>query len=173
MMNFLWLVYRKYEYRNTIIRCTVYILLRTCVVLYLRDKFDWAYMDYKDYSILLHLLSCLIIGCIYIFDFIQFVYYSRKFYLHLKSREKEIKNFYYDNEAYLDSKFLRIHFKIANILVVTALFFFTLGYSINEFSIVLVYIGYFFPNINEWSIRFPFFYGYAFIFFPSILMYLH
>ena len=74
MMNFLWLVYRKYEYRNTIIRWTVYILLRTCVVLYLRDKFDWAYMDYKDYSILLHLLSCLIIGCIYIFDFIQFVY---------------------------------------------------------------------------------------------------
>ena len=62
-----------------------------------------------------------------IIDFIQYMYYARKFYLHLKSREKEIRLFYFDKKAYLDSKYLRIHFKIATILVVNALFFSTLS----------------------------------------------
>ena len=64
----------------------------------------------------------------------QFVYYARRFYLQLKSREKEIRLFYFDKKAYLDSKFLRIHFKIATILVGTALFFYTLASSDRVFS---------------------------------------
>ena len=53
------------------------------------------------------------------------MYYARKFYFHLKSREKEIRLFYFDKKAYLDSKYLGIHFKVATILIATALFFFT------------------------------------------------
>ena len=66
---------------------------------------------------------------------IQFVYYARKFYLHLKSREKEIRLFYFDKKAYLDSKYLRIHFKIATILVGIAIFFFNLGSTESMFDL--------------------------------------
>ena len=65
-------------------------------------------------------------GTLLIIDFIQFVYFARKYYLHLKSREKEFRLFYFDRKDYLNSKYLRIHFKIATILVGIALFFFTL-----------------------------------------------
>ena len=54
--------------------------------------------------------------------------------LHLKSREKEIQLFYFDKKP--DSKYLRVHFKIATILVATALFFLTLGNSGDLFSIL-------------------------------------
>ena len=64
------------------------------------------------------------------------MYYVRKFYLHLKSSEKEIRFFYFDKKAYLDSKFLRIHFKIATILVLNALFFFTLSGFTAELSVI-------------------------------------
>ena len=67
---------------------------------------------------------------LHVLDFIQFIYYSRKFYRHLKSKETEIRLFYFDQKAYFDIKFLRIHFKIATILVVIALFFFTVGFSL-------------------------------------------
>ena len=89
-----------------------------------------------------------------IIDFIQFVYYSRKFYLQLKSREREFRFSYFDEKAYLESKFLRIHFKIATILVGIALFFFSLGAFIvtpqpDTLAIFLIYyfpwvIGYFY-----------------------------
>ena len=67
------------------------------------------------------------------------MHYARKFYLiynlNLKSREKEIPLFYFDKKAYLDNKYLRIHFKIATILVGIALFFSTLGNTANFFFV--------------------------------------
>ena len=58
------------------------------------------------YEDILYDLVNAFLGIFSIFDFIQFVYYARKFYLHLKSREKEIRLFYFDKKAYLDSKYL-------------------------------------------------------------------
>ena len=89
--------------------------------------------DYR--TIYLYLVN-VIYAILAIVDLIQFVYYARKFYLHLKSREKEIQLFYFDKKAFLDSKFLRIHFKIATILVVNALFFSTLSNSTYELSAI-------------------------------------
>ena len=80
-------------------------------------------------------LNRLLFGLFYTFDFIQFVYYSRKFYLHLKSRETEIQYFYFDKKAFLESRHLRLHFKVAVILVVLALFF----YSFGIWQFVLIY----------------------------------
>ena len=115
MMDFLWLAYRKYEYKYTIIRWTWYILIRALVA-FLLQYFQNTYSLFNIFYSIFPII-----------DFIQFVYYARKFYLHLKSREKEIKLFYFDKKAYLDSKYLRIHFKIATILVVSAIFFFALS----------------------------------------------
>ena len=75
------------------------------------------------------------------------MHYARKFYLHLKSREKEIRLFYFDKKAYLDMKYLRIHFKIATILVGIALFFSTLSSSVNVF--IIPYDLSYYTNISQ------------------------
>ena len=131
MMDFLWLVYRKYESKYTIIRWTWYIVIRILFVLLTQNAIPLS----LHYQIIYHYLDNVIYAIVPIIDLIQFVYYARKFYLHLKSREKEIQLFYFDKKAYLDSKYLRIHFKIATILVVIALFFSTLSNSTSAFSV--------------------------------------
>ena len=133
IMKFLWLVYKKYEYKYTLIRWTWYITIRALgvFVLYFICKQE---LFPADYMVILDKLYDFLMGCIFIYDLIQFVYYSRKFYLHLKSKEKEIRLFYFDHKAYLDIKYLRVHFKVATILVVIALFFNTLGVVFLAFS---------------------------------------
>ena len=133
MMTFLRLAYRKYEYKYTIIRWTWYIVIRALVLFIIQYSIltNLLPLDYRASYECLTGIPLLIFPII---DYIQFVYYSRRFYLHLKSREKEIRLFYFDKKAYLDSKYLRIHFKVATILVGTALFFFTLATSVNIFS---------------------------------------
>ena len=128
LMNFLWLAYRKYEYRYTIIRWTWYIVIRAFLVLLYSCINN---IISGEFQILITIVYSLFIGFVTILDFIQYVYYSRRFYLHLKSRETEIRLFYFDNRAYLDIKYLRFHFKIATILVGIALFFFTVAISID------------------------------------------
>ena len=126
MMDFLWLAYRKYEYKYTMNKWTWYIVIRILIVFLLENCIDFISFsaDYKNiFNNLVNILSAIFP----IIDLIQFVYYARKFYLHLKSREKEIRLFYFDKKAYLDSKYLRIHFKIATILVGIALFFLSLA----------------------------------------------
>ena len=125
LMDFLWLAYRKYEYKYTMIRWTWYIVIRILVAFLLQYSIHF----FLDYQIIYSSLTHAIYGIFPFIDLIQYVYYARKFYLHLKSREKEIRLFYFDKKAYLDSKYLRIHFKIATILVVNALFFFTVSNS--------------------------------------------
>ena len=132
IMDFLWLAYRKYEYKYTIIRWTWYIVIRT-VVLFL---FQYPVHFSLDYQITYIFLICAIYAIFPFIDLIQYVHYARKFYLHLKSSEKEIRLFYFDKKAYLDSKYLRIHFKIATILVVNALFFVTLANSTAALSVI-------------------------------------
>ena len=135
MMDFLWLAYRKYEYKYTIIRWTWYIVIRILVALLGEYSTSPIILLSVDYQTIFYDLTHNLYGILSIIDFIQYVYYARKFYLHLKSREKEIRYFYFDKKAYLDMKFLRIHFHIATILVGIALFFFTLTISGNLFYI--------------------------------------
>ena len=78
-------------------------------------------------------LKAIIFTFLHFFDFIQFIYYSKKLYRYLKSKETEIRLFYFDRKAYHEIRLLRIHFKIATILVVIALFFFTVGFSLHYY----------------------------------------
>ena len=131
-IDFLWLVYRKYEYKYTMIRWT------WCIVIRILCNFQCKYFIpfSLDYQIINSILTRAINAIFPITDLMQYVYYARKFYLHLKSREKEIQLFYFDKNAYLNSKYLRNHFKIATILVVNALFFSTLSSSIGALSVI-------------------------------------
>ena len=145
MMDFLWLAYRKYEYKYTIIRWTWYIVMRIPFLF----LFHYSIPLSLDYQTIYSLLICAIYGICPIIDLIQFMYYARKFYFHLKSREKEIRLFYFDKKAYLDSKFLRIHFKIATILVGIALFFSTLANSAAALSLIPNYYTVIPQQLNE------------------------
>ena len=171
MMNFLWSAYRKYEYKYTIIRWTCYIVIRTSV-LYLINLINLYHLLSVDYQNTFLVIISFLQGIFLIMDFTQFVFYSRKFYLHLKSREKEIRLFYFDNKAYLDIKYLRIHFKFATILVGIALFFYTIGGYIIPFQIITL-ISSIMPLPMHWenlinSIALSF--G-NFLFMPSILLF--
>ena len=134
MMNFLWLAYRKYEYKNTLIQWAWYIGIRVLVQILL-NMIHGSDVYTREITVFVSLLY----GSITIFDYLQYIYYSRKFYLHLKSREKEIRLFYFDNKAYLDIKFIRFHLKIATILVAIALFFYTLAMSNTAYLEAFVY----------------------------------
>ena len=138
MMDFLWLAYRRYEYKYTMIRWAWYIVIRTLIVFLLQYSTNLFFISGEYQTIYYNDTVNIFYGLLPIIDFIQYVYYARKFYLHLKSREKEIRLFYFDKEAYLDSKYLRIHFKVATILVGIAFFFFNLSTSANLFSISLI-----------------------------------
>ena len=129
IMNFLWLVYRKYEYKYTMIRWTVYIVIRGFVVIIWFRLLPYMSPEYRG---LANVLLNIFFTFSYVFDFIQYVYYSKRFYSHLKSREKEIRLFYFDKEAYLYSRWIRIHFLVSNVLVTSALLLFTLGDSFNS-----------------------------------------
>ena len=146
LMDFLWLAYRKYEYKYTIIRWIWYTVIRALFLFLLPFSLNSNFISLGYHSIYIDLVH-LIFGILPIIDFIQFVYYARKFYLHLKSREKEIRLFYFDRKAYLDSKYLRIHFKIATILVGIAFFFSTLSSSVNVF--IIPYDLSYYTNISQ------------------------
>ena len=135
MMDFLWLAYRKYEYKYRIIKWTWYIVIRILVAFLFQYTVCSMTFFSLNYERIYSNLANAFFGTIPMMDFIQFVYYSRKFYLHLKSREKEIRLFYFDEKAYLDLKYLRIHFKIATILVGIAIFFLMLSNTENIFAI--------------------------------------
>ena len=141
MMDFLWLAYRKYEYKYTIIRWTWYIVIRT-FVLFIIQYSTLKNLIPLDYQTSYECFADILLLIFPIIDFIQFVYYARRFYLQLKSKEKEIRLFYFDKKAYLDSKYLRIHFKIATILVGIALFFYTL-WNVDVLFEILYIIPYF------------------------------
>ena len=143
VMNFLWLAYRKYKYKYMIVRWTVYIVIRSLTVFLGVCIHSFNLLPF-DYIVLLVIVSQALKGFFIIFDFIQFVHFSRKFYLHLKSREKEIRLFYNDYTTYLDSKFLRIHYMIATSLVGISLFLFSIGLFINP-NELFSYISYFLP----------------------------
>ena len=119
LMDYLWWAYRKYENKHLIVTWTVYILLRSLLTIFFITNFPLIFQ-------IVHL----IFGLVYLIDFIQFVYYTRRFYLLLKSREKEIRLFYFDRKAYLDSRYLRIHFQVASILVVFSIFSYAIGFGL-------------------------------------------
>ena len=173
-MRLLWLIYMKSGYTYNMQRWLAYISLRSFLVLFLMyflNKYTVVTLtDMGGYHIQIFSLSYASFAFLSILDYIQFVYYSRKFYLHLKSREKEIRLFYFDRKAYLDSKYLRIHFKVATILVSISLFFFTFGFSTSLFLEILFHAS---EIIPEWTFSLRLFYAslYGYLVSPTLIIY--
>lgn len=126
LMKVLWLAYLHSPYRYTIVRWTAYIILRL-VALYLVHSWQLVYVN-KDSTIKVD-VSLFIFTYTHlayqVIDLITYILYSRRFYLHLKSRELEARLFY--EEKYLEAKYVRVHFKIATVLVSVAISLYTVS----------------------------------------------
>ena len=139
LMNVLWLVYLHSECKYSIKRWTAYILLRL-IAIYIVCR--WQYWEYAthDKAVYQHTYSSIywITRVTFeIIDLFTYVKYSKRFYLHLKSRVLEAKLFY-DKRQYLQNSYICHHFKIATILVVIAFLLHTFG-DINYIIMILTY----------------------------------
>ena len=137
-MKVLWLAYLHSPYKHTIMRWTAYIVLRIFVVIIalIGQKLNY-FSGFKYANFIYLILNTGMYSLFIISDLIIYLVYSRRFYLHLKSRELEARLFM-DRRKYLENKFLRIHFKVATILVTVALLFYSIG---NLLSLVCTMIN--------------------------------
>ena len=115
LLRVLLLIYLHCPYRYTMMRWSIYIIVRIVVLgpilLYL-----------SDHSLIeLALLQEILRALAFLADLLIYMIYSRRFYLHLKSREKEAR-FFKDRTTYLNERAICLHFKVASILVIIGQF---------------------------------------------------
>ncbi|KAI6650714.1 hypothetical protein LOD99_7765 [Oopsacas minuta] len=128
LLKVLWLAYLHSQYKYTIMRWTVYITLRL-VAIYIVHSWQFVYVSNNDIKVNISLLIFTYLHSVFqTIDLFTYILYSRRFYLHLKSREIEAKLF--DEDKYLQSKYVRVHFKIATFIVTIALSLYTLSEGI-------------------------------------------
>ena len=124
LLRFLRLVYLHAEYRYTVLIWAFYISIR--ITVYVLMYFLPSGNNEASFSSFTQFIGAFFVT----FDFIQYVRYSKEFYAHLKSREKEARLFY-NRRTYLENKDIRLHFKFATALVVIGLFFYLLVHLIS------------------------------------------
>ena len=97
-MKVLWLEYLHCPYENTIKRWSCWIIVRCVVILAFQ------------------LLE----------DFVLYIFYARRFYNHLKSREAEARLFK-DRASYHSERTICLHFKFASILIAVVISFYVIA----------------------------------------------
>ena len=125
LLKVLWLAYLHTSYKYTILRWTAYILLRLAA-LYVVYSLQFVYVNPNMRINTFLMIFTYTQSVFQTIDLVTYVIFSRRFYLHLKNRRLEAKLFY-DEEKYLEYNYLCIHFKIATIIVATALFLYTIS----------------------------------------------
>ena len=129
-MDVLWLSYLARDYKYTVMRWTAYILLRIAFINILFQLIRYnSNHSAAEYEIVQALNRILLMMCV-IIDLICYIWYSRRFYQHLKSRENE--SMVQKSKNYFENRFIRKHFRIATILVAVPL---TIYIFINVISI--------------------------------------
>ena len=154
LLQVMWLAYLHCPYTYTIKRWTAYILLRLFAYYVV---YCWRYVEDIVISEIF-LYSSLLWGMLslfFILDLITYLRYSRKFYLHLKSRVLEAK-LYADRDKYLENKYVCIHFRVASIIVAVALI---ICIIVNVISFVIDDLMYIYqpfdtPNNDQWEFYF-------------------
>ena len=119
LLKVIWLAYLHAPYKYTIMRWSAYIVLRSCTIFLVYE----SVLESDKDSVLNTELYAFMLTLYFTVDTVMYVLYSRRLYQHLKSRELEAKLFM-DKHQYLTARSLRIHFKVATILVSLALVFY-------------------------------------------------
>ena len=124
----LWLVYLHSSYKYTVMKWVVYMIVKVIateivelITKILSEMYGYSHSDLAG-ARSETVVFCLLIWLPMLFEYIYYLKYSRRFYLLLKGIELGNK-FSLDREKYLESKFVRVHFKVSTILVAIALFF--------------------------------------------------
>ena len=135
-LKVLWLIYLHSPYKYTIIRWTWYIVVR-CVVFSIDDYFLTSNLLPIHWYTPLFIINEAIFSFVYISDFIIYLVYARRLYIQLKSREKEAR-WFKDRAEYRTARSLRLHYKIATILVAIAMCSITISRSRDNFVIIIL-----------------------------------
>ena len=120
----LWLVYLHSPYKYSVMKWVGYIVMKIittymCILIEpIISQIMYGYDEEKANEAIFSLLPAFFLP----FEYIYYLIYSRRFYLLLKGIELENK-LSLDREKYLESKFVRIHFKVCTILIAIAFFF--------------------------------------------------
>ena len=120
-LDVLWLAYLHSQYKYTIMRWTAYIILRIIAINIFYKLFDVSYfprfaLDQEIYR----LIDRTLLMVFDLIDFFSYLWYSRRFYKHLKGRELEAKLFK-SRKKYYQNKYVCRHFKISTLLVAASL----------------------------------------------------
>ena len=127
----LWLVYLHSSYKYSVIKWVGYIVMKIITV-YMCLKIEpiisqlmygESHDEYAIEAIFYFLNTVFFLP----FEYTYYLIYSRRFYLLLKGIELENK-LSLDRKKYLESKFIRVHFKVCTILVAVAFFFRIISY---------------------------------------------
>lgn len=118
VLKVLWLAYHNCPYKYTIMRWTWYCTIKMLIWLGLLS------VEYirPDYVPVKNIIDYIFFAILFTSDFVIYLAYSRRFYLHLKSRQREA--FYFcDGEKYREERNICLHFKYTTIIVAIGLFF--------------------------------------------------
>ena len=123
LMEVLWLAYLHWPYSNTVKRWSAYMAVR-CVAKAAFLLFEATNIPY--YKLEIVFLFNVITELFFLLDYVLYILYARRFYKHLKSRETEARLFK-DRASYRSERGIRLHFKVASILITIAISFFILA----------------------------------------------
>ena len=134
-LRMLWFIYNHHPYKDALMKWLAYIIIRFSTMFV--NVAIGSTIPINTASNILCLCLQVAMLSFYVIDYVMFLKYSRQFYLHLKSREEEIRLHYYDKQAYLHSKFVRKYFGHSTTFVAISLFFLTFSYFTMAFSCTL------------------------------------
>ena len=133
-LRMLWFIYNHHPYKDALMKWLAYIIIRFSTM-FVNVAIGSTIPINTATNILCLCLQVAMLS-FYVIDYVMFLKYSRQFYLHLKSREEEIRLHYYDKQAYLHSKFVRKYFGYSTTFGAIS-FFLTFSYFVIVFSCTL------------------------------------
>ena len=94
-------------------------------------------IDFPFYKIGVSFLYIVLVELCFSLDFVLYLLQARRFYRHLKGRETEARLFK-DKTSYHNERALRLHFKVASILIAIAISLFIIVMYFQSFNILLL-----------------------------------
>ena len=138
VLKVLWLAYHNFPYQYAIMRWAWYCIIRILIWL---SSFCVQYIR-PDYVPVKNIIGYIFFAILFVSDYVIYLAYSHRFYLHLKSRQKEAF-YFYDQEKYREERNICLHFKYTTIIVAIGLFLYNFGLVFQDLKLVILQFFYF------------------------------
>ena len=130
LLKVLLLTYHHCPYKYTVIRWSGCIVVRCAVCI----TMSFSYVTTSPTEV--KSLVVLAYALLYSSDLVLYILYAHRFYKHLKSRETEARLFK-DRATYVSERFIRIHFKVASIIIALGISFYVIPFTVVPFFYLL------------------------------------